>query len=75
MLVSSLTDKDEDLEKLSSFISSLSTVEKVEVLPYHSMGKVKYDNLGIDYPLKDEVTPTKERVANAKRILGVTKNA
>ena len=75
VLVSSLTDKDEDLEKLSSFISSLSTVEKVEVLPYHSMGKVKYDNLGIDYPLKDEVPPTKERVANAKRILGVTKNA
>jgi pyruvate formate lyase activating enzyme len=75
VLVSSLTDNDEDLQKLNSFISPLKTVEKVEVLPYHSMGKVKYDNLGIDYPLKDEVTPTKERVANAKRILGVTKNA
>lgn len=73
VLVPSLSDDDEALHKLADFISTLKTVEKVEVLPYHSMGKVKYDNLGIDYPLKDEVPPTKERTANAKRILGVIK--
>jgi pyruvate formate lyase activating enzyme len=38
------------------------------------MGKVKYDNLGLDYPLKDEVPPSKERVKNAKQILGVIRN-
>lgn len=75
VLVSSLTDFDEDLQNLSEFISSLKTVEKVEVLPYHSMGKPKYDNLGIDYPLKDEVRPSKERIENAKSILGVKRNA
>ena len=75
VLVSSLTDFDEDLKGLSEFISSLKTVEKVEVLPYHSMGKPKYDNLGIDYPLKDEVRPSKERIENAKSILGVKRNA
>jgi pyruvate formate lyase activating enzyme len=74
VLVPSLSDTDEALYKLRDFVSSLSTVEKVEVLPYHSMGKVKYDNLGIDYPLKDEVPPTKDRVANAKQILGVKHN-
>ncbi len=74
VLVSSLSDNDEAITKLRDFISTLSTVEKVEVLPYHSMGKVKYDNLGIDYPLKDEVPPSKDRVANAKRILGVIKH-
>ena len=74
VLVSSLTDNDESLIKLKEFISSLSTVEKIEVLPYHSMGKVKYDNLGIDYVLKDEESPSKERVENAKVLLGV-KNA
>ena len=74
VLVSSLTDDDESLIKLKEFISSLSTVEKIEVLPYHSMGKVKYDNLGIDYVLKNEESPSKERVENAKVLLGV-KNA
>ena len=74
VLVSSLSDDDKAIEKLRDFISTLSTVEKVEVLPYHSMGKVKYDNLGIDYPLKDEVPPSKDRVKNAKQILGVIRN-
>ena len=71
VLVTSLTDDDESLIKLKEFISTLSTVEKIEVLPYHSMGKVKYDNLGIDYVLKNEETPSKERVGNAKLLLGV----
>ena len=75
VLVTSLTDFDEDLIKLKEFISSLKTVEKVEVLPYHSMGKVKYDNLGYNYPLKDETPPKKDRVQNAKSILGVKRNA
>lgn len=74
VLVPSLSDDDQALYDLRDFISSLNTVEKVEVLPYHSMGKVKYDNLNIPYPLKDEVPPTKERVANAKKILGVIHN-
>lgn len=71
VLVPSLTDDDESLQRLREFIDTLKTVEHIEVLPYHSMGKVKYDNLGIDYPLKDEVPPSKERVENAKRILKV----
>lgn len=74
VLVTSLTDDDESLKRLNEFISTLSTVEKIEVLPYHSMGKVKYENLGLDYVLKDEQPPSKERVENAKVLLGV-KNA
>ena len=44
-------------------------VEKVEVLPYHTMGVVKYEKLGMEYPLKDVSAPSKERVMNAKSIL------
>jgi pyruvate formate lyase activating enzyme len=44
-------------------------VEKVEVLPYHSLGENKYEKLGIAYPLKGTQPPDKERVENAKRIL------
>ena len=69
MLVPGITDSDESLQRTRTFVDTLKTVEKVEVLPYHTMGAVKYEKLGIDYPLKDVETPTKERVLNAKRIL------
>ncbi len=69
VLVPNLTDNDQTLERTRAFIDELKTVEKVEVLPYHTMGEVKYEKLGIDYPLKGVQAPTKERVENAKRIL------
>ncbi|MBO5363691.1 MAG: radical SAM protein, partial [Clostridia bacterium] len=69
VLVPGLTDDDESLQKLRSFIDTLSSVEKVEVLPYHTMGEVKYEKLGIPYPLKGVKPPVKERVMNAKRLL------
>ncbi|MBQ7948544.1 MAG: pyruvate formate lyase-activating protein, partial [Clostridia bacterium] len=69
VLVPGITDNDEDLKKTRAFIDSLATVEKVEVLPYHTMGVVKYEKLGLEYPLKDVASPTKERVMNAKNIL------
>ena len=69
VLVPNLTDNDEDLQKTRAFIDTLTTVEKVEVLPYHTMGEVKYQKLGIPYPLEGVEPPKKERVQNAKRIL------
>ena len=72
VLVPGVTDDDESLIKLSEFIKTIN-VEKIEVLPYHTMGEVKYKNMGIDYPLKGVQPPSKERVENAKRILGVIK--
>ena len=69
VLVPDITDDDQSLARTREFIDELKSVEKVEVLPYHTMGVVKYENLGIEYPLKDVQSPTKERVMNAKRIL------
>lgn len=69
VLVPSLTDDEKDMKELRAFLDTLSNVEKVEVLPYHTMGKVKYEKLGMDYPLKDTLPPTKESVARAKEIL------
>ncbi len=69
VLVPNLTDDEDDLKKTRAFIDGLSSVEKVEVLPYHTMGLVKYEKLGVEYPLKDVQAPSKERVAGAKRIL------
>ncbi len=69
VLVPGLTDSESDLRATRAFIQTLQSVEKVEVLPYHTMGLVKYEKLGMDYPLKDVQAPSKERVAFAKRIL------
>ena len=69
VLVPGITDDDESLGRVRTFIDGLETVEKVEVLPYHTMGVVKYEKMGIEYPLKDVESPKKERVLNAKRIL------
>ena len=69
VLVPGLTDGEDSLLETRAFIDTLATVEKVEVLPYHSMGVVKYEKLGLEYPLKDVVAPTKERVQGAKKIL------
>ncbi len=69
VLVPDITDGEEDLKKTRAFIDSLRSVERVEVLPYHTMGTVKYEKLGIAYPLAETQAPSKESVAFAKRIL------
>ena len=69
VLVPGITDNDEYLMRTRKFIDELSNVQKVEVLPYHGLGAMKYKDLGIDYVLKDLESPTLERVANARKIL------
>ena len=69
VLVSGITDNDEYLTQTRDFIRTLHNVERVEILPYHGLGAMKYKDLGIEYPLKDLESPSVERVQNAKKIL------
>ncbi|MBO4940270.1 MAG: pyruvate formate lyase-activating protein [Clostridia bacterium] len=69
VLVPGITDGEESLMRTKAFIDTLSSVEKVEVLPYHTMGVVKYEKLGMEYPLKDISAPSKESVTRAREIL------
>lgn len=69
VLVPDRSDEDDALKNLHAFIERLGNVEKVEVLPYHTLGEYKWKELGYDYPLKGIKPPTKERVEHAKRIL------
>ncbi|MDD6797128.1 MAG: pyruvate formate-lyase-activating protein [Clostridia bacterium] len=69
VLVPGGSDDDELLMRLDSFIKSLKNVERVEVLPYHTLGTFKWDELKIDYPLKGVNPPTKERIDNANKLL------
>lgn len=57
MLVPGLTDDPSNVEGVARFAALLSTVERVEVLPYHRLGVAKYAVLGIRYPLAATAPP------------------
>lgn len=69
VLVPGVTDDPEGLKAERAFIDSLKTVEKVEVLPYHTMGAYKWEALGLTYPLDGIDPPTPEQVQAAEAIL------
>ncbi|HBG5344528.1 TPA: pyruvate formate lyase-activating protein [Clostridioides difficile] len=69
VLVPGITDDVDNLEKLGQFVATLKNVERFELLPYHSMGIHKWENLGIDYELKDVPDATKEDVKKASEII------
>lgn len=72
VLVPGYTDDENDLLNLREFISSLKTVKKVEILPYHDLGKYKWEKLGLKYELEGLRTATPEDVERAKKALGLT---
>lgn len=69
VVVPGITDCREDLFALGEFIAGLKTIKALDVLPYHDMGKVKYQALGIPYPLKEVPPLSKEDAAKAKEII------
>ena len=69
VLVPERSDRDDYLWKLHDFIEKLDHVERVEVLPYHTLGVYKWKELGIPYGLEGIEPPTQERIQNANKIL------
>lgn len=69
VVVPGITLYKDYLERLGEFMATLDNVKALDVLPYHSMGKVKYENLKMDYPLKDTREATKQEAVAAKNII------
>ena len=69
VVVPGITDEDEYLFKLGYFIGGLRNLKALDVLPYHTMGIVKYEKLGYDYPLKDVPAMEKADVINKKKVV------
>lgn len=69
VLVPGITDDEGQLKRLRKFIDTLNTVERVEVLPYHTLGVFKWKELGIPYRLEGVKPPTEEQVQRAGEIL------
>lgn len=74
VVVPGITFEQEQLMALGKFLKTFSHVEKLEVLPYHAMGKVKYENLGIEYVLKDTPQLTKAEAKEAEEIIRAAMN-
>ena len=72
VLIPGYTDDESDLLKLKDFISGLKTVDKIEILPYHDMGKYKWKELGLKYELDDVRVANNDDVKRAKKILGIS---
>ena len=72
VLVPGYTDDEQDLLQLKDFIDSLNTVDKIEVLPYHDMGRYKWEKLGLKYQLDGVRVANDDDIKRAKSILGIT---
>ena len=69
VLVPGITDNDDYLTELRHFLRPLQNIQRIDVLPYHSLGLFKWKQRNIPYTLEGVPSPTAERVANARRIL------
>jgi pyruvate formate lyase activating enzyme len=67
VLVPGLTDDATEIDNLAAFIASLSGVERVEVLPFHQMGAYKWDELGLDYALRDVNGPDQAMIDRVRQ--------
>lgn len=65
VLVPGLTDSDDNIAPIAQFVGALGNVERVDVLPFHQMGRFKWKELKLDYKLNDTRPPTIESVEHA----------
>ncbi|WP_164174156.1 pyruvate formate-lyase-activating protein [Ruminococcus flavefaciens] len=69
VVVPNITDKYEELFALGEYLSTLTNLKALDVLPYHDMAKPKYEELGIEYPLGDTPPLTKEEAIKARNTI------
>ncbi len=69
VLLPGYSDDPEHLRALGEYFGAFSNIERLEILPYHTYGKHKYETLGWIYPLEEVAEPTAEEVERAREIL------
>src|SRR5262245_19757158 len=65
VLVPGWTDDMAEVEKIAAFAAELGNVERVDVLPFHQMGRFKWEKLKMDYQLNDTKPPSSETTKEA----------
>lgn len=69
VIVPGINDSESYIDALASFIKKLKNIEKIELLPFHTMAFDKYQKLNLDNPLKDKVNMDKEKCNELEKIL------
>ncbi|MFP4286105.1 MAG: pyruvate formate-lyase-activating protein [Candidatus Izemoplasmataceae bacterium] len=69
VLIPSINNDEESLKALYDFTHDMKNIIDIEILPYHSQGKHKWYDLGLEYPLEDILEPNQEEIQEATRIL------
>ena len=69
VLIPQITDNENDLKELANYLKSLNGVEKFELLKYHDLGRFKWENLNLEYPLARYRTANEADVKRAKEIM------
>ena len=65
VVVPGWTDDLEEVGRLAEFVAGLGNVERVDVLPFHQLGRFKWERLGMEYQLRDAAPPSREKVEAA----------
>jgi pyruvate formate lyase activating enzyme len=65
VIVPGWTDNMEEVDRMAEFAASLGNVERVDILPFHQMGRFKWEKLGMDYKMRDAKPPSRETMDDA----------
>ena len=69
VMVPTITDDEKYLYDLGWFLGGLTNLKALDVLPYHTMGEVKYQKLGVEYKLKGIPAMDKDKVIEKKQVI------
>jgi pyruvate formate lyase activating enzyme len=62
VVVPGWTDNMDEVGRMADFAAGLGNIERVEVLPFHQLGRFKWEKLGMVYQLQDAVPPSREKM-------------
>jgi pyruvate formate lyase activating enzyme len=67
VMVPGWTDGEKQIDEMARYVADLGICERVDMLPFHQMGRYKWERLGLEYTLADVEPPTEETVERARR--------
>lgn len=71
VIIPTLNDNKENIERLNEIVKKHPCIDKVELLPFRKICQVKYDELKIDFPFKNLLEPTKEKMQELNALLAL----
>ena len=66
VIVPGFTDTMDEIGRMADLAAELGNIERIDLLPFHQLGKFKWEKLGMDYQLKDAVPPAAEMMEQAR---------